>query len=371
MEKRNMEQTPKGMEQTTNTQQFTGLIVREKEPENLEFPFSTLDSFITPNERFFIRNHFAMPKLEANLWRLKIEGAVDRTFEINYEELLAMPSRTIVAMLECAGNSRVFLVPKADGEQWGLGAAGNAEWTGVPLSALLERAGVRPDAVEVVLEGADAGELTEEPKAPGVISFARSLPLAKALAPDVLLAYRMNGAQLSESHGFPVRAIVPGWYSMASVKWLTRIVVTDCPFNGYFQSLEYSYWERRNSLPTLMPVTEMEVKAEIARPGMHEVILANTVYRMHGAAWTGESDVTKVEVSVDGGSTWALARLLDTSVRYAWRLWEYDWQTPIPGRYTVMARATDAGGRVQPMQHNSDRRSYKISHVLPIDVEVY
>jgi len=180
-----------------------------------------------------------------------------------------MPSRTIVAMLECAGNSRVFLVPKENGLQWDLGGVGNAEWTGVPLRVVLERAGVRPDAVEVVLEGADAGESKEEPKTPGIIHFARSLPLAKALEKEVLLADRMNGAQLPQSHGFPVRAIVPGWYSMASVKWLTRILVTDRPFNGYFQSSEYSYWERNNELPTMSPVTEISVKAEIARPAIH------------------------------------------------------------------------------------------------------
>jgi DMSO/TMAO reductase YedYZ molybdopterin-dependent catalytic subunit len=366
-----MTQTPQGEPKTTNTQQNAGLIIREMEPENLEFPFSTLDSFITPNERFFIRSHFPRPKLEVHSWRLKIEGAVERAVEINYEELISLPSRKVVAMLECAGNSRVFLVPTASGEQWGLGAVGNAEWTGVSLTTVLESAGLRPDAVEVVLEGADAGEIKEEPKTPSVIHFARSLPLAKALSPDVILAYRMNGAQLPMSHGFPVRAIVPGWYSMASVKWLTRIVVTDRPFNGYFQSLEYSYWDRHNNLPTLTPVHEIEVKAEIARPAMHEVVPANAQYLMHGAAWAGESEVMKVEVSIDGGQTWDAARLLNASIRHAWRLWEYDWHTPLnPGRYTVMARAADASGRVQPMQHNPDSRKYKIDHVLPINVEV-
>jgi len=196
-----MAQTPQEATPTTNTQgnacgssgdarqqaqQHPGLIIREKEPENLEFPFSTLDSFITPNEKFFIRSHFAIPKLETDSWRLKIEGAVDQALEINYDELLSMPSRTIVAMLECAGNSRVFLVPQANGTQWELGAVGNAEWTGVPLKAVLERAGLHPDAVEVVLEGADTGESKEEPKTSGIIHFARSLPLGKALDPEVL-----------------------------------------------------------------------------------------------------------------------------------------------------------------------------------------
>jgi len=352
-----------------------GLIIREKEPANLEFPFSTLATFVTPNEQFYIRNHFPQPKIEAQAWRLTVEGAVERPFTLTYAELMRMPSHTSTTMLECAGNIRVFLVPKAEGAQWELGGAGNAQWTGVPLAAILKRAGVRSTAVEVVLEGEDAGEIKEEPKSPGKIHFARSLPLEKARDGKVLLAYRMNGAELSASHGFPVRALVPGWYGMASVKWLTRIVVTERPFDGFFQSLQYSYFERRNGLPTLVPVTEMQVKAEIARPAMDEAVQANTSYRMHGAAWTGGSDVTKVEVSKNGGLTWAAARLVDNSsngrVVDAWRLWEYDWHTPSrPGRYTVMARATDARGRVQPMERDPDRRSYMISHVLPIEIEV-
>jgi len=350
-------------------------ILREKEPENLEFPFSTLSSFVTPSEQFYIRNHFAMPRLDASAWRLSVEGAVERPFTLGYDELLRMPARTATATLECAGNGRVFLVPKASGAQWELGGAGNAEWTGVPLAALLDRAGVRAGAVEVIFEGADSGEISEEPKSPGVIHFARSLPLAKARGPRVLLAHRMNGAALPPAHGFPVRALVPGWYGMASVKWLTRIVVTDRPFQGFFQTLQYSYFQRRDGLPTLAPVTEMQVKAEIARPAMHEAVRANTAYRMHGAAWTSDSAVTRVEISVDGGRAWAAARLLDAPPAArgpdAWRLWEYDWRTPPrPGPRTVMARATDARGRTQPMERDPDRRSYMISHVLPIEVEV-
>jgi DMSO/TMAO reductase YedYZ molybdopterin-dependent catalytic subunit len=355
----------------TDAQQLSGLILREKEPENLEFPFSTLDSFITPNERFFIRDHFAVPKLEARTWRLKIEGAVERPFEITYDDLLKMPSRKHVALLECSGNGRAFLTPKEKGVQWQLGAVGNAEWSGVPLAAVLERARVRSGAIEVVLEGADSGEVKEEPKSPGKVHFARSLPMAKARQPEVLLAYRMNGAELPAAHGFPVRAIVPGWYGVASVKWLERLVVTDQPFYGYYQTFEYGYWQPHRGLPVLTPLSELEVKAEVARPAPEEVVQADSTYRMYGAAWTGESEVTKVELSLDGGSSWATARLTDPPVRHAWRLWEYEWRTPTrPGRHTVMARATDARGRVQPMGHNPNRRSYMISHVLPIPIEV-
>ncbi len=351
---------------------FPGLILREKEPENLEFPFSSLNSLITPNEQFFVRSHFAVANLDLDSWRLKIEGMVDHPAEISYDDLLKLPSRTITMTLECAGNSRIFLTPKVGGLQWELGAVGNAEWMGVPLAAVLERARVRAGVVEVILEGADAGEIKKEPQSPGKVHYARGLPLEKALQQDVILAYQMNGTQLSIAHGFPVRAIVPGWYGMASVKWLTRIFLTDSVFRGYFQTLDYTYWEQREGLPIqLLPVGEVEVKAQIARPALHEVVPANSVYRMHGAAWTGESEVTKVEVSTDGGRTWEAAQLLGPSSGYGWRLWEYHWRTPSRvRRQTVMARAADARGHVQPMQRDRHRGNYIISHVQPIEVEV-
>ena len=349
---------------------FPGLIVREAEPLNLEFPFPTLDSFLTPNPRFYVRNHFAMPNLEVRDWRLKVEGAVERPLELTYDDLLKMAPRTQTALLECAGNGRVFLTPKASGVQWELGAASNAEWAGVPLAAVLDRAGVRGAAVEVVLEGADAGEIRDEPKSPGKISFVRSLPLEKARKPEVLLAHKMNGEDLPAAHGFPVRAVVPGWYGMASVKWLTRIVVTDRPFQGYFQSLSYTSFERVNGLPSMVPVRELEVKSEVARPVRGEVVAAGADYRVHGAAWTGESEVAKVEVSTDGGKSWAEARLLGEATPFAWRLWEHAWSAPEKGRTTVTARATDKKGRTQAEKHDPDRRAYRISHVLPVEVEV-
>src|SRR5262249_7732829 len=156
------------------------------------------------------------------------------------------------------------------------------------------------------------------------------------------LAYKMNGVDLPVAHGAPLRAVVPGWYGVASIKWLTRIVVTDRPFTGYYQTFDYSTFGRRDGLPVMVPITEMEVKAEVARPLRNEVVAANADYRVHGAAWTGESEVTKVEVSTDGGQTWTAARLLDKAFPFAWRLWEYTWRTPArPGRAVVMARATD------------------------------
>jgi DMSO/TMAO reductase YedYZ molybdopterin-dependent catalytic subunit len=282
-----------------------------------------------------------------------------------------MPARTLPVTLECAGNSRVFLTPTAAGAQWELGAVSNAEWTGVPLSAILDRAGIKPGAVDIVLEGADSGLLKTEPKPPDAVHFARSLPLAKAQQSDVILAYKMNGENLPVSHGFPLRAVVPGWYGVASVKWLSRIVVTDQPFHGHYQTIDYAYWDRRNGLPTRIPVTEMQVKAAISQPSMHEVIPAGRGYRIHGAAWTSGGQIMQVEVSTDGGQTWSAAKLLGKSVPNAWRMWEYNWRVPTQaGRTTVMARATDSQGRTQPMKRDPDRQNYMISHVLPIDVDV-
>src|SRR5438874_9560887 len=222
----------------------SGLIVREQEPLNLEMPFSTLSGFTTPNESFYVRCHFPIPEIAAADWRLRVEGEVEAPFELRYDELLQMETRTIPATLECAGNNRIFLEPKVKGVQWELGAVGNATWTGVPLSVLLHRAVVRPNAREVVFEGVDHGMLDDPKSPPGELRYSRSIPLEKAQR-DVLLAYRMNGNDVLPEHGFPVRAIVPGWYAMASVKWLQRIIVTDRPFAGYYQTLDYAYWKRR------------------------------------------------------------------------------------------------------------------------------
>jgi len=199
----------------------------------------------------------------------------------------------------------------------------------------------------------------------------RSIPLEKARA-DVLLAYKMNGSDLPPENGFPVRAIVPGWYAVASIKWLQRIIVTDQPFSGYYQTIDYAYWERRAEEPELAPVTELQIKAEIAKPAEGATVPANSSVRVHGAAWTSDGEITKVEVSTDGGATWTEANLLGESKPNAWRLWEFDWQTPTaPGKQTLIARATDSLGRTQPVQRDRDRVTYMINHLLPIEVEVW
>jgi DMSO/TMAO reductase YedYZ molybdopterin-dependent catalytic subunit len=247
-----------------NTIQFpsAGLTIRQKEPKNLEAPFDQIDSYLTPTELFYIRSHFPIPALDRASYQLRIDGAVRRPFALSYDELRSMPSETRVATLECAGNGRVFLVPQVQGAQWELGAVSNAEWTGVPLRALLERAGLEEDACEIVLDGADRGAPKEEPVPPEPISFAWSLPRAKAIQPEVLIAYQMNGRDLPRDHGFPARAIVPGHYGMASVKWLTGIHAVREPFHGYWQTSDYAYWAWMDGKPVRRPLGEMQLKSE-------------------------------------------------------------------------------------------------------------
>ncbi|HTK77809.1 MAG TPA: sulfite oxidase [Gemmataceae bacterium] len=354
---------------------FSGLILRQQEPHNFEFPFTTLDRFILPTERFYVRNHFAVPKIDMSTWRLKVEGAVENKLELTLDDIKKLGSQTRPVTLECAGNGRVYLVPPARGVAWQLGAVGNAEWTGAPLAALLEKAGARMDAAEVAFVGADSGTINDEPKSPGPIHFARSIPMAKAHSSEVILAWAMNGADLTADHGAPVRVIVPGWYGMASVKWLTNVIVSPRGFRGWFQTYDYSYHIREDGQPVTRALSEIQVKSSIARPALGEIVPAKNQHRVFGAAWMGEGEITKVDVSTDGGKTWAAATLLDKPVKYAWRLWEYIWKTPDrPGKYTLMCRATaktDNGREiVQPMSRNTDFRNYAIHHVVPVEVEV-
>jgi len=355
-----------------------GRIVRSESPLNLETPFSTLDGFLTPTKSFYVRTHFPIPAIDRDAWWLQVEGEVEKPFAINYEELITLKSVKAPVTLECAGNNRNFLEPKVKGVQWHLGAVGTAEWTGVPLSTLLDRAILKPNACEVVLEGSDNGMLQDSKSPPGELKVARSIPLEKARR-DVLLVYKMNSEDLLAEHGFPVRAIVPGWYAMASVKWLQRIIVSDRPFAGYYQTIDYAYWQRTDyahwqrgkELAELTPLTEIQVKAQIARPAEGEIVPASTSICVRGAAWACDAEITKVELTADGGTTWNEANLLGKSTLNAWRLWQFEWQTPSqPGKQTLIARATDSRGRTQPASRDPDRGTYMINHLLPIEVEV-
>ncbi|MFL5402807.1 MAG: sulfite oxidase [Gemmatimonadales bacterium] len=348
-----------------------GLIIRQKEPANLETPLDQVDSYLTPTELFYIRSHFPAPRVELASYQLRISGAVKTPLSLTYQELRDMPSETRVATLECAGNSRVFLVPQVAGAQWELGAVGNAEWTGVPLGALLERAGLEDDACEIVLEGADRGTPKEEPVPPGSISYARSLPRHKALQREVLIAYHMNGRDLPLHHGYPVRAIVPGHYGMASVKWLTHIQAVREPFGGYWQTSDYGFWDYLDGKPVRRALGEMKLKSEIARPRVYETLSPNEKYTVFGSAWAGETAATEISVSTDGGTTWAEGEFLDPVQQYAWRRWKYEWLTPAkPGQYTLLSRAKGSDGSLQPDQHDQNYGTYVVNHPLPVEVFV-
>lgn len=345
------------------------MIVRQAEPVNLEMPFGALDDFVTRTEDFFVRCHFPIPEIARERWWLAIGGLVNQKTELSLDELQAMPTSSVTATIECAGNGRVFLSPKVDGAQWERGAVGNAIWTGVLLSHVLARAGVKAEATEIILTGADRGKIESAPRPGGEIHYARSLPLGKA-SEDVLLAWQMNGADLTPAHGFPLRAIVPGWYGMASVKWLSQVVVTDRPFHGYYQSVDYAYWQRTRGEPSLVPIAELQVKAQIARPGPWEVVSRSEPYLMRGAAWSCEAEIVRVEVSTDGGAHWTEARLGSRTDRHAWRLWEYDWTPQTAGSVTLMVRALDSQGRTQPTKRDLDRGGYIVNEVVGIDVLV-
>ncbi len=335
-------------------------------PENSETPLEGLRSWVTPNRLFFVRNHFHVPALDLATWRLQVEGCVGRPRDWTWEELATLPERTVFATVECAGNGRSFLLPRPAGVPWGAGAVGHAEWTGVPLRLVLEQAGLRPEAVEVLFEGADRGT---EPDHPEPMAFERSLPLAKALDPDTLLALRMNGEPLEPSHGFPVRLFVPGWYGVASVKWLCRIAVLDRPFRGYFQGTKYTVQKRAATGLDAVVVGPMAIKSEVIRPHDGAELGVGT-NRVFGVAWAGEQAVAAVEVSTDAGRTWSRADLVGPQARYSWTLWEYFWEVAQPGRYTLLARALAADGRTQPREHDPLHGGYLIHHSRPVAVQV-
>jgi DMSO/TMAO reductase YedYZ molybdopterin-dependent catalytic subunit len=335
-------------------------------PENSETPLDGLRSWVTPTRLFFVRNHFEVPDVDLASWRLSVAGCVRRPRVWTWDELLDLPERTVFATVECAGNGRSFLRPHVHGVQWGAGAVGHAEWTGIPLRLLLEQAGVAPGAVEVLFEGADRGSEADHPEP---MAFARGLPLAKALDPDTLLAFRMNGEPLEPIHGFPLRLFVPGWYGVASVKWLLCIDVLDQPFRGYFQSKKYTIQRPTATGVETVVVGPMAVKAEFVRPRAGEV-LGPGRHRLFGVAWAGEEAVARVEVSTDGGQAWSEADLIGPQAPYSWSLWEYRWEVAEAGDYTLLARAVSAGGRVQPLAHDPLSGGYLIHHSRPLSVRV-
>jgi DMSO/TMAO reductase YedYZ molybdopterin-dependent catalytic subunit len=311
-------------------------ITSPNSPFNRAFEFSSLASWITPNSEFFIRSHFGVPET-SRAWTIKVRGSVERELAITLDAVNRLPARNIPVTLECAGN----LV--------GWGGVSNARWTGVSLAAILNQAGVLPGSEQVVLVGSDGGS-EREAGGINVDSFARAIPLAKALEPSTILATGMNGLPLPAEHGGPVRAIVPGYYGMDSVKWVKEIFVSREPFRGFYQTSRYYEARRVNGRQVTEDLHRMKIKSQIARPARGAAIAAGPVVVM-GAAWSGESQIRSVKVSVDGGVTWKTAPLGTEDEPSAWRLWSLDWQAS-PGRYELVARAADARGDEQPMDRD-------------------
>jgi DMSO/TMAO reductase YedYZ molybdopterin-dependent catalytic subunit len=335
-------------------------------PENRETPLTEVLSWVTPNRWFFVRSHYETPKIDLNTWRLKIGGAVEHPLELTWDQIDAMPPRSIFVTMECAGNGRSFLRKQVEGVQWTAGAVGHAEWSGVSLRSILERARLTRDVAELVFYGADAGTEhgSDKPE-----PFARSLPLEKALHPDTLLATRMNGELLEPSHGYPLRLVVPGWYGVASVKWVSKIEAATKPFLGYFQTEKYTIKHRTGGGTKTDIVGPMPVKSEILRPVEGDVLGVGG-NRIFGMAWAGEEAVAGVEVSVDGGVTWQRAELQGIRAPYSWTAWEYLWEAAGPGSYSIMSRAISANGEVQPMDHDTLRGGYLINFCRPIPITV-
>ena len=348
-----------------------GLVVRQKSPLNLEFQFATLSDWLTPVDQYYVRSHFPAPKIAAKDWCLNVEGAVETPLALTLDDIRALPSTGLAAVMECAGNGRVFYEPAREGLQWQSGAVGNAEWTGVLLRDVLARAGLKPGAREVILVGADRGIVDGGKKtaSPGPIAFARSLPLDKAMSDGALLATHMNGEPLTVEHGFPLRAVVGGWFGMAWVKWVTEIRVVETPFFGYWQSRDYFRWERGLGEPTLVPLSHMQVKSQIAQPVNGAVVRAGEPTRIFGAAWSGDTPLAEVDVCTGDGAGWRPATLLQPETRYGWRFWEYTWTPPEPGPFTLRCRAKDAAGQSQPDRQRTDCESYVADWIVPVEVK--
>lgn len=336
-----------------------GLIVHGGDTLNAETPPERLTGQLTPTAQFYRRNHFPVPLLEETRWRLGVGGLVSQELSLSLHELTQLRAQTMAVTLECAGNSRGRFDPPASGVQWGPGAVGTAEWTGVPLADVLRRAGIRPDACEVVFAGADQG-MVEGAARP--VRFERAMPVADALNSGALLAYGMNGQPLPARHGYPLRLVVPGWYAMASVKWLTSIQVTATPFSGYFQDTHYVYEHPSGR----EPVRLMQVRALITRPGTGQE-LARGALAVRGVAWSGAAPVARVDVSV-GGGPWRRARLTGPPDSGAWQQWEFLLTSLPPGETVIRARAADMAGQVQPEQPEWNRLGYSANFIHQVTV---
>ncbi len=313
---------------------------------NHAMPLEALRYDHTPVGLHYVLVHYDIPPVDPAAFRLRIEGDVDHPMELTLDDLAARPRTEATVTLECAGNGRALLDPRPVSQPWLDGAVGTARWSGTPLSSLLEEAGPRPGAVAVAFTGLDHGLEGGEEQ-----DYERGLTLDEALRPDLLLANEMNGAPLPPQHGFPLRLVVPGWYGMTSVKWLTRIRVLNAPYDGYQNRVGYR-WRTSEDDPGI-PVERIQVRSLMAPPGYPSFLprernLAAGPVVLEGRAWSGEGDITRVEVSTDSGAAWTDATLGPLPEPNAWRAWSAEWDAT-PGTHVLCCRAADATGATQPM----------------------
>jgi DMSO/TMAO reductase YedYZ molybdopterin-dependent catalytic subunit len=321
------------------------LVVRCADPLNYEVRLSRLaHGAVTPNDRFYVRNHFPVPAIDADRWRLRVSGQVTDSLDFSLPELRRMPAQTLTVTLECAGNGRSMFTPPIEGEPWGLGAVSTAEWTGVALSEILDRADLQPSASHLVFRGADG--------------FERGL----GLETPVLLAYEMNDLPLAANHGYPLRAIVPGWYAVAGVKSLVEIEITDRPFEGHYQVERYIY-------DSDTPVTLMRVRSLITEPEEWATVGPGDL-TIEGLAWSGSSPVALVEVSVGDGE-WLAASLVGRAKRHAWRRWRLVTRIDRRGEIEIRSRATDSSGATQPAQADWNRLGYGNNSIQTVTVRAH
>ena len=337
------------------------LIVRSPRPINLEAPLRELDTDITPYEAFYVRNNYDGPEMDPAQYVLRVDGEVDSPLTLRLDDLRRMEQVTHTITLECAGNGRGFYNPKASGIQWEYGAVGTAVWKGVRLADVLRMAKARPTAKHVVPNGNDA------PPTPQAPDFIRSHPIWKAMEAHTLLALEMNGKPVPHLHGGPVRLIVPGWVGSASLKWVTQITLSDKPWDGPFMARSYRS-PRVDDAQQSYSLQSLECKSVIVTPG-DQAQLAATTHAVSGFAWAGEGTIVAVDVSTDGGRSWQPATLKGAEHRYAWRRWEHAWDAK-PGQHTIMARASDSLGRLQPATRPRDPQGYRWNVVHAVRVTV-
>jgi sulfane dehydrogenase subunit SoxC len=321
---------------------------------------------VTPAGMHYLLIHFDVPEADAASWSLSVGGLVRKPLELSMADLRARPSVTIAVTMECAGNGRALLSPRPISQPWLGEAVGTAEWTGTPLRPLLEEAGPVDEAVELVFAGADRGVQKEIEH-----DYERSLPIADAVRDEGLLAYERNGAPIPPQHGFPLRLVVPGWYGMTSVKWLTSITAVREPFEG-FQQLAYRYRQRPEDEGK--PVTRMDPRSLMIPPGIPDFMTRNRIvdagpHVLRGRAWSGWGPIERVEVSADGGSIWKTAELGDAVSPYAWRSWSFDWDAQ-PGSAELCCRAADGAGNEQPLEPSWNLGGFSNNAVQRVSVEI-